>query len=341
MRATRQDPAEVTLQSWNVTEQPWERVHIDHAGPFQGHTFLIITDSMSKWVEVELVESTDSKTTIQKLQTCFARLGIPKMLVSDNAAGFTSHVFADFMKRLGIKHVRSTPHHPKTNGLAERMVQFIKTGLKSQSDDQPMQTKLDKILLKYRITPHCSTGESPCQLLFGRKIRTRFDNLRPSVTDVITENQEKSAKNDLPMRSFSEGDTVLVKDYRGNKEQWLPCTVEARTAATSYRVRTADGATWRRHADQMRTTEVQPQPTREFDADVTTQPRKAKVPQPVAVTPATSDHASTHKPQVRSEPALPAAVKKKQTQAENVPAPSQRPTRDRKLPSKFNDFVLT
>ena len=172
-------PPETQLQSWNSTEAPWERVHIDHAGPFMGHLLLIIVDSKTKWLEVEIVDSTDTKTTISKLQTCFARLGIPKFLVSDNASGFTSQQFADFMTRIGTKHIRATPHHPKTNGLAEKMVQFVKTSLKAlQQEDGNMQSKLDKILLKYRITPHSTTGDTPCNLLFKRRIRTRLDNLR-------------------------------------------------------------------------------------------------------------------------------------------------------------------
>ena len=125
------NPPEVQLQSWNVTESPWERVHIDYAGPLQGHLFLIIVDSKSKWLEAEIVESTDNKTTIAKLQSCFARHGIPKYLVSDNAAGFTSQPFATFLSRIGTKHIKSTPHHPKTNGLAEKMVHFVKTSMKA------------------------------------------------------------------------------------------------------------------------------------------------------------------------------------------------------------------
>ena len=31
--------------SWPVPEQPWDRIYIDHAGPFEGHILLIIIDA--------------------------------------------------------------------------------------------------------------------------------------------------------------------------------------------------------------------------------------------------------------------------------------------------------
>ena len=283
-------PPEVTLQSWNTTETPWERIHIDHAGPFQGHLFLIVVDSKTKWLEVEIVKSTDTNTTIKMLQTMFARWGVPKILVSDNATGFTSGIFTNFLERLGVKHARSTPHHPKTNGLAEKMVQLVKNSLSAMKTEQlSLQTKLDRILLKYRITPHVTTGEAPATLMFGRNLRTKLDKLRPNIADRIRD----TPKSDLPMREFQEGDAVIVKDYRSKKETWEPCTVEARTTPTSYRVRTSDGATWRRHADQMRSTLINSADARQtpqldeqrFNATAENTAHKADMHRPAAATP--------------------------------------------------------
>ena len=52
---------------------------------------------------------TASEPTIEKLREMFARYGNPEQLVSDNRPQFTSHEFAEFMKRNGINtHPRST-----------------------------------------------------------------------------------------------------------------------------------------------------------------------------------------------------------------------------------------
>ena len=33
-------------------EWPWSRLHVDYVGPLQGHTFLVLVDAYSKWMEV-------------------------------------------------------------------------------------------------------------------------------------------------------------------------------------------------------------------------------------------------------------------------------------------------
>ena len=40
-----------------------------------------------------------------------------------------------------------------------------------------MKEKLSRFLLKYRITPHSSTGVAPAELLMARSLRSRLDLL--------------------------------------------------------------------------------------------------------------------------------------------------------------------
>ena len=60
-------PAEAPLHSWEWPRHPWSRLHLDYLGPFQGRMFLILIDAYSKWLEVHLMNSTTSTSTIQKL----------------------------------------------------------------------------------------------------------------------------------------------------------------------------------------------------------------------------------------------------------------------------------
>ena len=57
-------------------------------------------------------------------------LGLPEVIVSDNATNFTSEEFATFMRKNGIQHVKSPPYHSSSNGLVEKVVQMLKEGLK-------------------------------------------------------------------------------------------------------------------------------------------------------------------------------------------------------------------
>uniref|UniRef100_A0A1A8MV40 Integrase catalytic domain-containing protein n=1 Tax=Nothobranchius pienaari TaxID=704102 RepID=A0A1A8MV40_9TELE len=94
---------------------------------------------------------------------------------------FCSEEFGVFLKANGVKHIRSAPYHPATNGLAERFVQTFKHALKASRGSAPVQQRLDTFLLTYRNTPHATTREMPAMLFIGRKLRSRLDFLKPSV----------------------------------------------------------------------------------------------------------------------------------------------------------------
>jgi len=58
----------------------------------------------------------------------YASLGITvRRVMTDNGACYKSHAFRDACRRLGLKHVRTKPYTPRTNGKAER---FIQTALR-------------------------------------------------------------------------------------------------------------------------------------------------------------------------------------------------------------------
>ncbi|XP_033992114.1 uncharacterized protein K02A2.6-like [Trematomus bernacchii] len=167
-------PPSAPLHPWEWPESPWMRIHVDYAGPFLGEMFLLIVDAHSKWMDIYPVKSATSQVTIEKLRQSFSVFGLPKMLVSDNGTCFTSAEFETFMKQNGIRHVRSAPFHPSSNGLAERAVQTFKGGMKKMKGET-LQTRLSRFLFSYRITPHATTGVSPAELMMSRRLRSALD----------------------------------------------------------------------------------------------------------------------------------------------------------------------
>ena len=116
------------------------------------------------------MKSTTTASLIVELRV-FSVFGLPQQLVSDNGPQFISAKFEKFMKESGVKHVRSAPYYPSTNGLAERFVQLFKQALKvGKRKGVPSQQCLAEFLLMYRVTPHSSTNESPSKLLMGRQL---------------------------------------------------------------------------------------------------------------------------------------------------------------------------
>lgn len=246
-------PPSAPMQPWSWPTKPWSRLHIDYAGPVEGKMFLIVIDAHSKWLEVLPVSSATSFGTIQQLRPLIARFGIPDSLVSDNGTPFTSKEFEEFCKSNGIRHVRVAPYHPASNGLAERAVRIFKEGLKKQNTGT-LQDRLSKILFKYRITPHTTTGMAPSELLMGKKLKSRLDLLKPSLDQRVQRRQEcqkeghdKRAK----VRSFEVGENVYVLNHnRGSK--WLPGTIVERRGPLSYCVELLDKRIVRCHQDHIR-----------------------------------------------------------------------------------------
>ena len=159
---------------------------------------------------------TTATATIQALRSIFAIHGLPMELVSDNGPPFTSEEFAIFMGQNGIRHLRSPPFHPATNGAAERAVQTFKNGMRKSTLSQ-LSHKLAEWLLHVRTTPHTITGQAPCEMLMHRTIRTRLALLHPQVTATVAKRQDSqklSHDGHKPLRQFRVGDPVLARDYR-------------------------------------------------------------------------------------------------------------------------------
>ena len=115
--AVKHAPAVAPLQPWVWPDQPWKRVHLDFAGPFQGSMFLVAVDAHSKWPEVHLMKETTAAKTLDVLRVMFSAHGLPEQLVTDNGPQFVAEEFATFAKLNGIKHIRCAPYHPASNGL--------------------------------------------------------------------------------------------------------------------------------------------------------------------------------------------------------------------------------
>lgn len=164
-------PVTAPLHPWEWPESPWSRIHVDYAGPFLGEMFLVIVDAHSKWMDIYPMKTSTSQANIEKLSQNFSVFGLPEMLVSDNGTCFTSAEFESFMKQNGIRHMRSAPFHPSSNGLVERAVQTFKEGMKKMKGET-VQTKLSRFLFSYRITPLATTGLSPAKLMMSWRLRS-------------------------------------------------------------------------------------------------------------------------------------------------------------------------
>ena len=115
----RVSPPKNIIHLWECPPTPWTRVHVDHARPFLGKYYFILVDAFSRWIEVDIIDSTSATSTINVLHKFFSTHGLPKQLVP----AFTSNEFRVFMEKNGIRHSLTSPYRPSSKELAEQALQ--------------------------------------------------------------------------------------------------------------------------------------------------------------------------------------------------------------------------
>ncbi|KXJ09330.1 uncharacterized protein K02A2.6 [Exaiptasia diaphana] len=142
-----------------------QAVRVCNTWPLPGNKMvLVIIDAHSKWIDAFVTGTATSSATIEKLRASFSTHGLPDTVVSDNGTCFTSKEFKDFMEQNGVRHITVAPYRPSSNGIAEKAVNIVKDGLKHS--DGTLESKLLRVLFKYRATPHTTTRETPSKLSF-------------------------------------------------------------------------------------------------------------------------------------------------------------------------------
>ena len=254
-KSTKKAPPTAPLQPWSWPSRPWQRVHLDFAGPFQGAMFLIAVDAYSKWPEVRVMKSTTAPQTLDVLRDWFSSHGIPHQLVTDNGPQFIAQEFDSFCKNNGIKHTKSAPYHPASNGLVERFVQTLKQSLKATlNDGRSLSHRISSFLLTYRTTPHATTGVSPSELLCQHHLNTRLDLIQPNPQkSVLSKQSSQKQLHDgaTGLRTWTVGDNVMVLDFRQGRS-WTPAVITRVLGPVTYLVETQEGLRWKRHADQLK-----------------------------------------------------------------------------------------
>lgn len=262
----RPAPGRAPLAVWPHPDQPFQRIHIDFLGPINGLNYLVIVDARTKWVEAYNMKSTSSSAVISTLSEFISRFGLPQTLVSDNGTAFVSAEFNSFCVSNGIMHVTSPVYHPASNGQAESYVKVVKRGIKScilQGNRKDICEKLlFKYLFDYRNSVHSTTGFSPAQLVFGRKLRSRLDLINPVTaapsSSVLAnhvrdkqclQSEQYGGKNE---QLFTEGDKVLYKIYNDKLNPWRKGVILKVIGKVTYLVK--DGLTslaCKRHKNQL------------------------------------------------------------------------------------------
>ena len=203
---------------------PWQHVAIDFLGPLpSGHYLFVVVDYFSRYIEVEIMTKTDSGETIKRLNSIFARFGLPLSITADNGPQFSSEEFREFCDTNNVKLISTTPYWPQQNGEVERQNRSLLKRLTiSQATNADWVEELNKYLLMYRSSPHSTTKKTPSEMLFGYNIRDRLPSIfQPNDEDEETADRDRISKEKGKLYAderrnakpspIAVGDEVLVK----------------------------------------------------------------------------------------------------------------------------------
>ena len=136
-------------------------------------TVVVAIDHFSKWVSIipiaDKKSSTVSKVLHEKILPNLPKL--PDVVLSDNGPEFRAQEFKMVLDQYNIKHIRTTPNKPSSNGCVERFNRTIIQILKGLVTENPKSwiEKLPKAIMIYNNTKHSTTGKSPSDMILAEK----------------------------------------------------------------------------------------------------------------------------------------------------------------------------
>ena len=145
---------------------------------------------------------------------------------TENRPQFCSEEFQEYCKQNGIVHLKTTPKWPQANGEVERQNSSSMKRIRiAQTERLDWKKELRRYVTKYRGIDHATTGKSPAELLFNRKIKGKLPELhadyRPDL-EIRDRDAEVKAKTKAYADKFMNarpsdlqvGDQVLVRQEK-------------------------------------------------------------------------------------------------------------------------------
>jgi transposase InsO family protein len=175
---------------------PFHTVQMDILGPFvrtpRNKAFtLVIIDRFTHYITLASLTSMTSQECAEKFHVhIICNHGVPKRLLTDRGAAFTSKMFKYLNKRLGIEKIFTLSYTPTTNGLCERVNRYIKSALYAciEKDETSWDLFLPDIAFAYNTSILDSIKTYPFSLVYGR------ESILP--TDVLMSKEEDFVKDE-------------------------------------------------------------------------------------------------------------------------------------------------
>lgn len=156
------------------------RVSFDLFGPLpiskRGNRYAMVSvEHLSRAIDVVAIPSKEAAHTAWVAKQAFSRYGAPAEAVTDCGTEWQG-AFHAVLQDFHVDHRTTAGYHAQANGLAERVVQTVKSllvralSMATSSDEQlDWEDLLPGIVLAYNCSPQTSTKQAPYALLYGRE----------------------------------------------------------------------------------------------------------------------------------------------------------------------------
>lgn len=224
------------LHPLDIPQMKWEFISMDFVTGLptvQGgyDSIMVVVDMLTKVSHLLPVKTTYTATDISRIfvKEIFRLHGLPKRIISDRDAKFTSKFWKALFDALGTQLCFSSAYHPQSDGQTERVNQVIEDILRAYCSREPRKwiQFLPLVEFAYNASFHRSIGMSPFNALYGQECITPLSFSDPTIRveaskgmlelqpDCILESRERKLRN----RAIREH-LIKRKDYPTEDATW-------------------------------------------------------------------------------------------------------------------------
>ncbi|CAM6093902.1 unnamed protein product [Calypogeia fissa] len=181
---------------------PFEKWGIDFIGPITLVTrrkcryIILAMDYATKWVEALPTPKNDAKTAAKFMyEHIFTRFGPLLEIVSDRGTHFLNEMVEEMTDNYLVKHRKTTPYHPKANGLIERANGITRKILNKTiaAHKTDWDNKLFSAVFFYNLAFKTTTRHSPYFLVYGQQAIVPVVFEIPTMQTLIEERMDEEA----------------------------------------------------------------------------------------------------------------------------------------------------
>ena len=177
---------------------PFERWGIDFVGRLaetkRGNNYIITAiDYATRWLVAKAVVHANEETVIQFVYSdIIVNYGVPSEILTERGKAFLGSGVEEVVRKYQIHHLKTTPYHPQTNGMVERVHSILNHSIRTLTlENDRWDECLEQAVFGIRIRKHAVTKISPFELVYGQEVRLPVDLEFPARLRVPLDEQER------------------------------------------------------------------------------------------------------------------------------------------------------